>query len=90
MSASTSQIKQRQKNAKHVVTMKLNSSKSRTGPGSGGGDVVVVGTQMTGESSSATFAFFCSENEISIQPAALWTPQVPRFHRCKPFTKTHL
>lgn len=32
---------------------------------------------------------FCSENEISIQPAALWTPQVPWFHGCKPFTKTH-
>lgn len=37
-----------------------------------------------------TFAFFSSENEISIQLAALWTPQVPRFHRCKPFKKTHL
>ena len=37
-----------------------------------------------------SICIFCSENEISIQPAALWTPQVPWFHRCKPFTKTHL
>jgi len=38
------------------------------------GSVVVV---KLCAAAGATFAFFCSENEISIQPAALWTPQVP-------------
>ena len=63
---------------------KLSSFKRQITPACGGGEG--GGTQRA----AAPHLHFCSENEISIQPAALWTPQVPRFHRCEPFTKTHL
>lgn len=48
------------------------------------------GAEGGGGPQSANICIFSSQNEISIQLAALWTLQVPWFHRCKPFKKMHL